>query len=127
MLRSTEIRLIDFGGAVFSDDHHSRIINTRQYRGPEVILGLPWSYPSDVWSAGCIIAELVTGNLLFATHEEREHLALMQKILERKFPVRMCTEALRRQRSRDKISPRRERYKSRSTGADRRRRDRSSR
>ena len=56
-----EIRLIDFGGATWEDDHHSRIINTRQYRGPEVILDLNWSYPSDLWSIGCIIAELFTG------------------------------------------------------------------
>jgi serine/threonine protein kinase len=35
-----EIRLIDFGGATFEDDYHTKIINTRQYRSPEVVLGL---------------------------------------------------------------------------------------
>ena len=34
------VKLIDFGGAVFDGMHHSRIINTRQYRSPEVILEL---------------------------------------------------------------------------------------
>jgi len=76
-----EIRLIDFGGATFESDHHSSIINTRQYRGPEVILNLKWSYPSDIWSIGCILAELYCGELLFATHDDVEHLQLMQKIL----------------------------------------------
>lgn len=59
--------MIDFGGATYDDESKSSIINTRQYRSPEVILGLGWSYPSDIWSAGCIIAELYLGELLFAT------------------------------------------------------------
>jgi serine/threonine protein kinase len=46
---SADVRLIDFGGATFADVHHSQIVNTRQYRGPEVILGVGWSYPSDLW------------------------------------------------------------------------------
>lgn len=34
-----QIKLIDFGGSTFRDDYHSRIVNTRHYRSPEVILG----------------------------------------------------------------------------------------
>lgn len=64
---SLAIVVIDFGGATYDDESKSSIINTRQYRSPEVILGLGWSYPSDIWSAGCIIAELYLGELLFAT------------------------------------------------------------
>jgi serine/threonine protein kinase len=65
--------VIDFGGATYDDDDHkSTIINTRQYRAPEVILEVGWSFPSDLWSAGCIIAELYTGDLLFATVRTRE-------------------------------------------------------
>ena len=37
--RNVEIKLIDFGGATHETEHHSSIINTRQYRAPEVILG----------------------------------------------------------------------------------------
>lgn len=60
--------VIDFGGATYDDDDHkSTIVNTRQYRAPEVILEVGWSFPSDLWSAGCIIAELYTGDLFFAT------------------------------------------------------------
>lgn len=33
-----EVKLIDFGGATYEDEHHTEIINTRQYRAPEVIL-----------------------------------------------------------------------------------------
>ena len=51
--------VIDFGGATYGNDKSkSRIVNTRQYRGPEVTLELGWSFPSDMWSAGCILAEV---------------------------------------------------------------------
>jgi serine/threonine protein kinase len=80
-VRNPRIRLIDFGGATFETDHHASIINTRQYRGPEVILSSGWSYPSDVWSAGCILFELAKGRLLFETHDNHEHLALMEEML----------------------------------------------
>ena len=80
-VRNPRIRLIDFGGATFETDHHASIINTRQYRGPEVILNSGWSYPSDVWSAGCILFELAKGRLLFETHDNHEHLALMAEML----------------------------------------------
>lgn len=59
--------VIDFGGATYEHDSHASVVNTRQYRAPEVILGMRWLYPSDLWSVGCIIAELFLGDLLFAT------------------------------------------------------------
>ena len=93
--RSLEIRLIDFGGATFEHEHHSRIVNTRQYRAPEVLLGLGWSFPSDMWSVGCILCELLTGELLFATHEDLEHLAMMEKVLEEEIPRDMGERAIR--------------------------------
>ena len=74
---STKVKIIDFGGATYNNEKKSSIINTRQYRAPEVILGWGWSYPSDLWSAGSIIAECYVGELLFATHDNAEHLALM--------------------------------------------------
>ncbi|EGZ26540.1 hypothetical protein PHYSODRAFT_551845 [Phytophthora sojae] len=86
------VKLIDFGGATYEDESKSSIINTRQYRSPEVILGLGWSYPSDIWSAGCIIAELYLGELLFATHENMEHLALIERCIG-PLPVKMAAQA----------------------------------
>lgn len=62
------IAVIDFGGATYDNDSHkSRIINTRQYRGPEVTLEVGWSFPSDLWCVGCLICELYSGELLFQT------------------------------------------------------------
>ncbi|CAI0547519.1 unnamed protein product [Linum tenue] len=42
---------------------------------------LGWSYPCDVWSIGCILVELCTGEALFQTHENLEHLAMMERVL----------------------------------------------
>lgn len=81
VLNSCEIRLIDFGSATFEDEYHSSVVSTRHYRAPEIILGLGWSYPCDVWSIGCILVELFTGQALFQTHEDSEHLCMMEKIL----------------------------------------------
>ena len=79
--RSSDVRVIDFGSATFDDAHHSAVVSTRHYRAPEVILGLGWSYPADLWSAGCILVELATGDALFQTHENLEHLAMMESVL----------------------------------------------
>ncbi|GAW82632.1 serine/threonine kinase-1 [Plasmodium gonderi] len=80
--KSTGIKLIDFGCATFKDGYHGSIINTRQYRAPEVILNIGWDVSSDMWSFGCVLAELYTGDLLFRTHEHLEHLALMEAIIQ---------------------------------------------
>jgi len=78
---STRIKVIDFGGATYDNEKKGSIVNTRQYRAPEVILGVGWSMPSDLWSIGCILAELYQGELLFATHDNTEHLALIERIV----------------------------------------------
>ncbi|GKY98399.1 hypothetical protein MPSEU_000797400 [Mayamaea pseudoterrestris] len=89
---STLIKLIDFGSACYDDDKRCSVINTRQYRAPEVILGTGWSMPSDVWSAGCLLVELYKGELLFATHDSCEHLALMDQVIGT-FPTRLIKDA----------------------------------
>ncbi|KAF9982203.1 dual specificity protein kinase kns1 [Mortierella antarctica] len=81
VLLDPEIRLIDFGSATFQDEHHSSVVCTRHYRAPEIILGLGWSYPCDIWSVGCILVEFLTGEALFQTHDNLEHLAMMEVVL----------------------------------------------
>ncbi|PIA16455.1 kinase-like protein, partial [Coemansia reversa NRRL 1564] len=83
MLRSTRIRLIDFGSATFDNEYHSQVVSTRHYRAPEIILNLGWSFPCDMWSVGCIILELLTGEALFQTHDNNEHLAMMEAVVGR--------------------------------------------
>ncbi|KAJ1966130.1 serine threonine protein kinase CMGC group [Dipsacomyces acuminosporus] len=83
MLKSTNIRLIDFGSATFDSEYHSQVVSTRHYRAPEIILNLGWSFPCDMWSIGCIIIELLTGEALFQTHDNHEHLAMMEVVVGR--------------------------------------------
>ncbi|WCJ29798.1 Protein kinase superfamily protein [Euphorbia peplus] len=79
--KSSAIKLIDFGSTTFENQNHSSIVSTRHYRAPEVILGLGWTYPCDLWSVGCILVELCSGEALFQTHENLEHLAMMERVL----------------------------------------------
>ncbi|OAA58628.1 protein kinase [Niveomyces insectorum RCEF 264] len=82
VLLDTEIRLIDFGSATFQDEYHSSVVSTRHYRAPEIILGLGWSFPCDIWSIGCILVEFFTGDALFQTHDNLEHLAMMEAVCD---------------------------------------------
>lgn len=79
--KSASIKLIDFGNATYNHESHSSIVNTRQYRSPEVILNTGWNESGDLWCLGCILLELYTGELFFSTHENLEHLALIEKLL----------------------------------------------
>lgn len=79
--KSSAIKVIDFGSTTYDSENQSYIVSTRHYRAPEVILGLGWTYPCDVWSVGCILVELCSGEALFQTHENLEHLAMMEKVL----------------------------------------------
>ncbi|KAK3332544.1 kinase-like domain-containing protein [Cercophora scortea] len=81
VLLDTEIRLIDFGSATFEEEYHSSVVSTRHYRAPEIILGLGWSFPCDIWSIGCILVEFFTGDALFQTHDNLEHLAMMEAVV----------------------------------------------
>ncbi|KAJ5205036.1 Protein kinase (Lkh1) [Penicillium cinerascens] len=81
VLLDGEIRLIDFGSATFDDEYHSSVVSTRHYRAPEIILNLGWSFPCDIWSIGCILVEFFTGDALFQTHDNLEHLAMMEAVI----------------------------------------------
>lgn len=88
-LTNPEVKLIDFGSAVFHNEFHPAIISTRHYRAPEIVLGLGWSFPCDIWSIGCVLVELVTGESLYPIHENLEHMAMMQRFNGRPFPPKI--------------------------------------
>ncbi|TGZ79225.1 kinase-like protein [Ascodesmis nigricans] len=96
VLVDTEIRLIDFGSATFDDEYHSSVVSTRHYRAPEIILGLGWSFPCDIWSIGCILVEFFTGDALFQTHDNLEHLAMMQAVCGAKFTTALVKQIAQR-------------------------------
>mgnify|MGYP003084743291 CR=1 FL=1 len=61
-----KVMLADFGNANWVNKRFTNDIQTRQYRCPEVMLGLHWGCPADIWSHACMIYELLTGDFLFA-------------------------------------------------------------
>ncbi|KAK6506018.1 dual specificity protein kinase kns1 [Arthrobotrys conoides] len=94
ILLDTDIRLIDFGSATFDDEYHSSVVSTRHYRAPEIILGLGWSFPCDIWSIGCILVEFYTGDALFQTHDNLEHLAMMRTVCNSDIETRLVRQAI---------------------------------
>lgn len=60
-----EVKLADLGNACFTNHHYTSDIQTRQYRSPEVIIGSPYCTSADIWSLGCLMFELLTGEYLF--------------------------------------------------------------
>lgn len=62
---SPSIKIIDFGSACHEQQTLYTYIQSRFYRSPEVILGLPYSSAIDMWSLGCIAAELFLGLPIF--------------------------------------------------------------
>ncbi|XP_053321359.1 dual specificity protein kinase CLK4-like isoform X2 [Spea bombifrons] len=94
-LKNCDIKIVDFGSATYDDEHHSALVSTRHYRAPEVILELGWSQPCDVWSIGCILIEYYLGLTVFQTHDSKEHLAMMERILG-PLPLHMIKETRKR-------------------------------
>lgn len=60
-----QMKLIDFGSSCYLTDRQSSYIQSRSYRAPEVVLGLPYDGRIDVWSLGCVVAEMFTGEVTF--------------------------------------------------------------
>ncbi|TGZ81696.1 hypothetical protein EX30DRAFT_348499 [Ascodesmis nigricans] len=76
----TEIKVIDFGSSCFENEKVYTYIQSRFYRSPEVILGMSYGLPIDMWSLGCILAELKTGYPIFPGENEQEQLACIMEV-----------------------------------------------
>lgn len=94
ILKNPEIKIIDFGSAIFHNEYHPPIISTRHYRAPEIVLGLGWSYPCDIWSIACILIELMIGESLYPIHENFEHMAMMERINGQQLPEKLIEKSL---------------------------------
>jgi dual specificity tyrosine-phosphorylation-regulated kinase 2/3/4 len=68
------IKLIDFGSSCFLNERLHTYIQSRFYRAPEIILGIPYTPAIDVWSLGCILVELFTGHPLWPGESELDQL-----------------------------------------------------
>lgn len=65
-----DIKVIDFGLACFTRQTIYTYIQSRFYRSPEIILGLPYTESIDMWSLGCIVGELFLGLPMFPSTSE---------------------------------------------------------
>eukprot|EP00043_Microstomoeca_roanoka_P008439 m.81234 g.81234 ORF g.81234 m.81234 type:complete len:643 (+) comp14240_c1_seq1:420-2348(+) len=76
-----DITVIDFGSACFEHQKIHSYIQSRFYRAPEVILSTGYSIAIDMWSLGCILAELYTGHPIFPGRDEKEQLMFQMEVL----------------------------------------------
>ena len=80
-LESPIIKIIDFGSACDERQTVYTYIQSRFYRSPEVLLGLPYSSAIDMWSLGCIVVELFLGLPLFPGSSEYNQVSRITEML----------------------------------------------
>lgn len=82
-----DIKIVDMGNACYTDKHYSDVIQTREYRSPEVILEGEYDESADIWSLACMVFELVTGDYLFDPKKGKtyskndDHLASVSELI----------------------------------------------
>eukprot|EP00826_Nyctotherus_ovalis_P057348 TRINITY_DN7836_c0_g4_i2.p1 TRINITY_DN7836_c0_g4~~TRINITY_DN7836_c0_g4_i2.p1 ORF type:complete len:415 (+),score=97.01 TRINITY_DN7836_c0_g4_i2:261-1505(+) len=74
------IKLIDFGSSCFSNERIYTYIQSRFYRAPEIMLGIPYTAGIDMWSTGCILSELFMGYPIFPGRDELEQMAMILEV-----------------------------------------------
>ena len=77
--KRSAIKIVDFGSSCQLGQRIYQYIQSRFYRSPEVLLGIPYDLSIDMWSLGCILVEMHTGEPLFSGTNEVDQ---MNKIVE---------------------------------------------
>nr|XP_055230430.1 mitogen-activated protein kinase 12 isoform X1 [Gorilla gorilla gorilla] len=76
-----ELKILDFGLARQADSEMTGYVVTRWYRAPEVILNwMRYTQTVDIWSVGCIMAEMITGKTLFKGSDHLDQLKEIMKV-----------------------------------------------
>uniref|UniRef100_A0A673BB26 mitogen-activated protein kinase n=1 Tax=Sphaeramia orbicularis TaxID=375764 RepID=A0A673BB26_9TELE len=76
-----ELKILDFGLARQADSEMTGYVVTRWYRAPEVILSwMHYTQTVDIWSVGCIMAEMLQGKPLFKGSDHLDQLTEIMKI-----------------------------------------------
>ncbi|TRY60111.1 hypothetical protein DNTS_012010 [Danionella cerebrum] len=77
-----ELKILDFGLARHTDDEMTGYVATRWYRAPEIMLNwMHYNMTVDIWSVGCIMAELLTGRTLFPGTDHIDQLKLIMLLV----------------------------------------------
>uniref|UniRef100_A0A7S2UJG5 Protein kinase domain-containing protein n=3 Tax=Attheya septentrionalis TaxID=420275 RepID=A0A7S2UJG5_9STRA len=92
------VKVIDFGSSCESNKPMYSYIQSRFYRSPEVMLGLPYSVAIDMWSLGCILVEMYTGEPLFSGSDQVDQMQKIVKVLGM-VPTHMLDQASDKSRS----------------------------
>lgn len=66
----TGIKIIDIGSGCYQEEQIYTYIQSRFYRAPEIILGIPYTCAIDMWSLACVLSELYTGYPIFPGEDE---------------------------------------------------------
>ncbi|KAG5598389.1 hypothetical protein H5410_029759 [Solanum commersonii] len=84
-----KLKLSDFVNAMFAGKNEiTPYLVSRFYRAPEIILGLSYDHPMDIWSVGCCLFELYAGKVLFPGRSNNDMLRLLME-LKGPFPKKM--------------------------------------
>jgi len=77
----SDLKVIDFGSACYEGKTTYSYIQSRFYRSPEVLLGVPYNGAIDMWSLACVCAELYLGLPLFPGVSQHNQLTRMVEML----------------------------------------------
>eukprot|EP00658_Telonema_sp_P-2_P082423 TRINITY_DN8713_c0_g1_i13.p1 TRINITY_DN8713_c0_g1~~TRINITY_DN8713_c0_g1_i13.p1 ORF type:complete len:358 (+),score=65.26 TRINITY_DN8713_c0_g1_i13:192-1265(+) len=72
--------LIDFSSSTREGGDLYDYIQSRYYRAPEVIVGVRYGGPMDVWSVGCVMAEMLLGRPLLPGGNNYQQLFLIEQM-----------------------------------------------
>ncbi|XP_023393647.1 dual specificity tyrosine-phosphorylation-regulated kinase 1B isoform X2 [Pteropus vampyrus] len=79
--KRSAIKIVDFGSSCQLGQRIYQYIQSRFYRSPEVLLGTPYDLAIDMWSLGCILVEMHTGEPLFSGSNEVDQMNRIVEVL----------------------------------------------
>lgn len=84
-----KVKLVDFGSSITRTLSSVFYVQSRYYRAPEVILGIPYSSSIDMWSFGCLAYELFTGRPLFPGTDNKDQIIRIHEFFSEGLPLFM--------------------------------------
>lgn len=77
-----DLKICDFGLARLQDPQMTGYVSTRYYRAPEIMLTWQkYDVEVDIWSAGCIFAEMIEGKPLFPGKDHVNQFSIITELL----------------------------------------------
>ena len=79
----SSVKIIDFGSSCTEYKNGFTYVQSRYYRAPEVLLGIPYDHAIDMWSFGLIIYEMARVHPLYPARDEKDLLEMLRVTLGR--------------------------------------------